>query len=180
MSNSTISRRYAKALVNLGAEQQTVKQFGDELAQVGSVLKGEERLLLILECPTFATEKKAVILSEIYDTMKLSTGIRNFLGLLLTKNRLRYLSEIEGDYRRFADELSGVVRAKITSAAELNRNQCLEIQSGLEKQTGKKVELKVQLDPSLIGGIKAEIGGKVFDGSIKTQLKRIEDTLKKG
>jgi F-type H+-transporting ATPase subunit delta len=180
LSNSTISRRYAKALVNLGAEQKTVEQFGEELAQICSVLKGEERLLLILECPTFATEKKAVILSEIYDTMKLSTGIRNFLGLLLTKNRLRYLSEIEGDYRRFADELSGVVRAQITSAAELNRNQWLEIQSGLEKQTGKKVELKVQLDPSLIGGIQAEIGGKVFDGSIKTQLKRIEDTLKKG
>jgi F-type H+-transporting ATPase subunit delta len=72
------------------------------------------------------------------------------------------------------------VRAQITSAVELDQGQCREIQSGLEKQTGKKVELKVQLDPSLIGGIQAEIGGKVFDGSIKTQLKRIEDTLKKG
>lgn len=180
MSNSAISRRYAQALVNLGAEQKTVELFGDELAQVGSVLKGEDQLRLILECPTFATEKKGVILSEIYDTMKLSKGIRNFLGLLLTKDRLKYLPEIEGDYRRLADELSGVVRAQITSAVELNQGQCREIQSGLEKQTGKKVELKVQLDPSLIGGIQAEIGGKVFDGSIKTQLKRIEDTLKKG
>ncbi len=180
MSNSAISRRYAKALVNLGAEQKAVEQFGDELAQVRSVFKGEDLLRLIIESPTFAMEKKAAILSEISDSMKLSPGIRSFLGLLLAKDRLKFLPEIEGDYRRLADDLSGVVRAQISSAAELDQAQCQEIQAGLEKQTGKKVELKVQLDPSLIGGIQAEIGGKVFDGSIRTQLKRIEDTLKKG
>ncbi|MEA3544704.1 MAG: F0F1 ATP synthase subunit delta, partial [Thermodesulfobacteriota bacterium] len=55
-----------------------------------------------------------------------------------------------------------------------------DIQKGLEKQTGKQVVLSVEIDKSLIGGIQAEMGGKLFDGSVKTQLKRIAETLAKG
>jgi F-type H+-transporting ATPase subunit delta len=62
----------------------------------------------------------------------------------------------------------------------LAKNQLDAIRQGLEKQTGKKVELTFDLKPELIGGIQVEIGGKLFDGSLTTQLQRIEDTLKKG
>ena len=67
-----------------------------------------------------------------------------------------------------------------TSARTLSAEQQRSIQTGLEKKTGKKVQLAVELDPALLGGIKAEIAGRVFDGSVRTQLKRIEDTLQKG
>lgn len=180
MSISAISRRYAKALVDLGAEQKMVERYGDELARFSSLMESEDMLRLILESPTFPMEKKAAILSDLQATLQVSDGMKKFLGLLLEKDRLRFLPQIEGNYRDFADELSGVLRARITSAAALTDSQCKAIGAGLEKQTGKKVQLSVQLDPSLIGGIKAEIGGKEFDGSIRTQLNRIEDTLKKG
>lgn len=180
MSISAISRRYAKALVNLGAEQKMVERYGDELTKVSSILAAEDTLRLIVESPTFPMEKKTAILTDLSALLQLSDGMKNFLGLLLEKDRLRYLPQIEGNYRDFADELSGTLRARITSAAELTDAQRDAIGAGLEKQTGKKVQLKVHLDPSLIGGIKAEIGGKEFDGSIRTQLNRIEDTLKKG
>ncbi len=180
MSISAISRRYAKALVDLGVEQKLVEQYGDELAQVSSVLTSQNQLRLILESPSFPAEKKSAILTDLVKSMKLSAGMKSFLGLLLTKDRLKYLPQIEGNYSRLADELSGTLRARIHTAAELDESQQKAIKSALEKQTGKKIHLSVDLDPSLIGGIKAEIGGKVFDGSIQTQLKRIEDTLKKG
>ncbi len=180
MSISAISRRYAKALVELGAEQKMVERYGEELAAVSSLLDREELLRLILESPSFPQEKKSAILKDVIGSMKVSEGMRNFLGLLLAKDRLSHLPQIEAKYRALADERSGVLRARLSSAAELDPEQSRAIQKDLEKQTGKKVKLTVDIDPALIGGLKAEFGGKVFDGSIQTQLKRIEDTLKKG
>ena len=180
MSISAISRRYAKALVMLGTEQRMVEPYAVELGRVSDVLGTETKLRLILESPTFPIEKKSAMLADIVATMKLSAGIHNFLGLLLEKDRLKFLDQIMEDYQKLADELSGVVRARITAAAPLEDSQQQVLKGGLERQTGKKVELKVDFNPSLIGGLQAEIAGRVFDGSVRTQLKRIEDTLKKG
>lgn len=180
MSSSAISRRYAKALVNLGTEQKMVERYGDELAKVSSAFAAESALCLILESPTFPAEKKTALIADLTDLLGLSAGMKSFLGLLLAKDRMQYLPQIEGNYRRFADEISGTLRARVISAAELDAGQFAKIRAGLEEQSGKKVELKVDIEPSLIGGVQVEIGGKVFDGSVKTQLKRIEDTLKKG
>ncbi len=180
MNTSAISRRYAKALVQLGAEQKMVERFGEELVRVNAALAAEKRLRLFLEAPTLPLEKKTALLADLTATLQLSPGIKNFLGLLLQKDRVKYLPQIEGNFREFADELSGILRARIATAGELDRGQREAIKAALEAKTGKKVELKVNLDPSLIGGLQAEIGGRVFDGSLRTQLKRMEDTLKKG
>jgi F-type H+-transporting ATPase subunit delta len=174
LSISAISRRYAKALVEMGAGQKMVERYGDELGNVSSAFAVEEYLRLILESPTFSMEKKKAILADLMKALELSPGMQNFLGLLLEKDRLKFLPQIEKDYRRFADELSGVLRARVISAAELGKEQRAAIGAG------KQVKLKVEIDPSLIGGIQVEVGGKVFDGSVRTQLRRIEDTLKKG
>ena len=106
--------------------------------------------------------------------------MQDFLGLLLEKDRLQYLTQIDNDFRKLADEMSDTLRATIHSATELAKGQLDAIRKSLEQQTGKKVELKVDIKPELIGGIQVEIGGKLFDGSLTTQLQRIEDTLKKG
>jgi F-type H+-transporting ATPase subunit delta len=180
LSISAVSRRYAKALVSLGAEQQKVEDYGKELSRVASVFAAEGRLRQILESPTYPLAKKADILSELTRTLGLSAGVAKFLRLLLEKDRLRFFPQIESDYRKLADDLSGILRARIISAATLDQNQRQAMKAGLEKQTGKKVELQVQVDPALIGGVRVEIGGKVFDSSLKTQLNRIEDTIKKG
>ena len=180
MSTSAISKRYARALVGLGAEQGMVERYGEELSSLTTVLETETLLRLIVESPTFHLEKKSAIIAEISEKLDFSEGMKNFIGLLVEKDRLKYLSQIEGVYRDFADSLSGVLRARIVSATDLSDEQKTAIGSGLVKQTGKKVELKVDVDETLIGGLQAEIGGRLFDGSLKTQLKRFEDTLKKG
>jgi len=101
-----------------------------------------------------------------------------FLGLLLSKGRLRFLGQIEDSYRNQADELSGILSAKITAASELDDVQQQAIATTLEKQTGKQVAVSVEVDADLIGGLQAEIAGRLFDGSVKAQLKRIEESLK--
>jgi len=180
LSTSAIAKRYARALVGIAAEKQMVEQFGSELANVRAAFEVEDYLRMILESPTFPLEKKAAILKDMMETLALSEGMRGFLGLLLEKDRLQYLAQINANYGQLADEMAGVVRAAVTSSRELEGKQQEAIKAGLEQQTGKKVELSVAVDEGLIGGLQVEIGGRLFDGSIKTQLKRIEDTLKKG
>jgi F-type H+-transporting ATPase subunit delta len=180
LSISAISRRYAKALVDIGSDQGKVEGYGEELSRVGSVFAAHQELRLLMDSPTISLDKKAAILQDLLGQLQVSTGMNNFLGLLLSKNRLRFLPQIEADYRRFADELSGVLRARIISALELSDAQRDAIKAGLETGTKKRVVLRVEIDPALLGGVQAEIGGRVFDGSLKAQLNRIEDTLKKG
>jgi len=180
LSNSAISIRYAKALLNIATAEKQVEQYAAELAKVASVMKREDLLRLLLDSPTFPLEKKTAIMSDVADLLKLSAGMKNFLGLLLEKGRIIYLPQIDLNYRKFADELSGVVRAKIKSAGDLTGKRVETIKQGLEKQTGKQVVLSVETEPELIGGLQAEMGGKLFDGSVKTQLKRIAETLAKG
>jgi F-type H+-transporting ATPase subunit delta len=120
------------------------------------------------------------MLADLCKVLELSAGMGRFLGLLLSKGRLCYLGQIEENYQRQADDLSGILRAKITAASELDDLQQQAIALSLEKQTGKQVAVSVEVDVSLIGGLKAEIGGRLFDGSVKTQLKRIEESLTRG
>lgn len=180
MSTSAISKRYAKALVSLGSEQNKVEDFGQQLADLSGVVESEDQLRLLIESPTLSPEKKAGILGEIMDKLETSDLMRKFFGLLMQKGRMVCIGQINQYYRELADELSGILRARITAAGKLSAKNKKAIGAELEKQTGKKVELTVDVDASLIGGLRTEIGGRLFDGSIKTQLKRIENTLTKG
>jgi len=180
LSVSALTRRYAKALVELGVEQKAVETYGDELASVKAVLAQEDLLRLLLDSPTLVQEKKVAMLGDLCKVLELSEGMVKFLGLLLDKGRIGYLAQIEENYRRQADELSGILSAKITSASALSDVQQQAIAASLEKQTGKQVAVTVSIDADLIGGLQAEIGGRLFDGSVRTQLKRIEESLTKG
>jgi len=178
LSVSALTRRYAKALVEIAVEEKAVTVYGDELTSVKDILAQEKLFRQLLDSPTLDLKKKEAMLADLCKVMELSEGMVKFLGLLLSKGRLCYLGQIEDNYRRQADELSGIVSAKITSASELDDVQQQAIATSLEKKTGKQVAVTVQVNPDLIGGLQAEIGGRLFDGSVKTQLKRIEESLK--
>jgi len=180
LSVSALTRRYAKALVELGVEQQAVDQYGDELAQVKAVLAQEGLLRQLLDSPTLALQKKQAMVADLAKSLSLSEGLCKFLGLLIDKDRLRYLGQIEETYRTLADERSGILSARITAAIELDDTQQQAIAASLEKQTGMQVAVTVRVNPDLIGGVQAEIGGRLFDGSVRTQLTRIEESLTKG
>lgn len=180
MSNSAISIRYARALLKLAEEDRQIDQFGSELSVMAGLLEREVLLRQLLDSPTFSQQKKAAILHDLAEALNLSAPMRSFFGLLLEKGRMSFVKQIDSNYRRFADERSGIIRTNIKAANKLTKERVEAIRKGLEQQTGKKVMLNVEKDTALIGGLQAEMGGKLFDGSVKTQLKRMADTLAKG
>ena len=180
MSASAIARRYAKALVQLGAEAGTVEPFNDELARVSQAFADHPSLTAVLRNPAHGLEAKQKVLGEVMTKLSLSPTIVNFLRLLLDRGRILCLPQIVGSYSALADEISGIVRPVVSSGMPLSDEQIKQIRASLETATGKKVALTVQVDPSLIGGVVTKIGDRVFDGSVKTQLDRIQDILQKG
>lgn len=180
MSANAIARRYAKALVQLAAEEGAVERFHGELARVEALFAANPELGSLLSNPAHGIEAKLDILKDVAGKLTLSGTISNFLLLLQERNRMTCLPAIASSYSILADELSGIIRPVITSALPLGDAQIAEIKAALEKSTGKTVQMTVEIDPSLIGGVVTKIGDKVLDGSVKTQLTRIEDILQKG
>ncbi|MEA1948186.1 MAG: ATP synthase F1 subunit delta, partial [Thermodesulfobacteriota bacterium] len=120
------------------------------------------------------------VLQAIIDKVNISKIMASFLLLLFDKGRFGFLSDINEFYKKLADELKGVVRASLVSATELSSETVGKIRTTLSKKTGKDIILEVEQDPSLIGGIVSRIGDLVLDGSIKTQLLNMRESLKRG
>ena len=180
MSASAIARRYAKALVQLGAETGAVEAFNTEVSKINGVLTANPQLSSLFRNPAYAVEDKRAILRDVIEKLSLSPTIGNFLQLLLDRNRIVCLPQIAASYAQLADDLSGVVRPVVTAGIDLSDQQVSEIKGVLEKSTGKKVVLTVKADPALIGGVVTKIGDRVYDGSVRTQLDKIQDILQKG
>ena len=180
MINNAIARRYAKALVQLGAESGLIERFSQDLAAVDTQIAGSAELQAALGNPALTAEQKKQIVKELVGRLGCSELVTNFLLLLVDKNRMICLPQIVQTYGQLADEQSGVVRTKITSAFTLDEAQVAAIKTALEQKTGKKVLPQVSVDPSLIGGVVTQIGDIAYDSSVKTQLARIHDILQKG
>jgi len=173
---SVAASRYAKALLDVLYPAKAEAGRG-QLLQFASVLSQQQDARLFLENPTVSAEKRKDLVGKIGDALTLDTPIRNFLGLLIGRNRLDLLDEIVSTYDALLDEKLGIVRARITSALELDPGQRDEVAARLQELTGKKVRMEVSIDPDLIGGLVAQVGSTIYDGSIRQQLQAFRNNL---
>jgi F-type H+-transporting ATPase subunit delta len=173
---SVAASRYAKALLDVlyPAKAEVGRE---QLLQFSSVLAQQPDARLLLENPTVPVEKRKGLVNKIGETLGLDSPIRNFLGLLIERNRLPLLDEIVASYEKFLDEKLGIVRARVTSALELDSRQREEVAARLQAMTGKKVRMEMFVDPSLIGGLVAQVGSTIYDGSIRHQLDAFRNNL---
>lgn len=180
MKNLAVSRRYAKALILIGQEDGQAEQYNAELESVVKLFDTQENFESALTNPLFNKNDRKKVLEAVLAATDLSAIMKSFLILLFDKGRIGFLREIASYYRDLADELKGVVKASIVSATKLSSEAIDKIKKSLSKKTGKTIVLNVEQDPSLIGGVVTKIGDLVLDGSIKTQLVNMRETLKKG
>jgi F-type H+-transporting ATPase subunit delta len=177
---NAIARRYAKALVQLAAEEQRVELIHGELTRFETLLSTQSALRSVLINPAYGINEKRAIMKDVMGLIKVSGTVANFLLLLLDRGRISFLSAIIASFGTYADDISGVVRPILYTAIPLEADKIEGIKDALTTSTGKKVVLSVEVDPSLIGGVVTKIGDMVYDGSIRTQLNQIEGILQKG
>jgi F-type H+-transporting ATPase subunit delta len=180
MKNLAIARRYAKALILIGKEDGNTETYREELAGISELVEREKTLEQAINNRLYNTEGRKKVLGSIIDKVGLSRVMKSFLILLFDKGRFAYLSSINDFYQKLADEIKGVSRASLVSATELSSETIEKIRATLSEKTGKDIILDVEEDPGLIGGIVTRIGDLVLDGSIKTQLLNMRQSLKRG
>ena len=180
MKNLAIARRYAKALLLIGKEDGQTETYRKELGDVTDLLERETVLAQTICNPLYNAASREKVLQEVVKRLKLSRVMSSFLLLLFTKGRIGFLRNINEFYQKLADELKGVARASLVSAMGLSSGTIEKVRSALSTLTGREVLLEVAEDPGLIGGIVTKIGDLVLDGSIKTQLLNMRESLKRG
>lgn len=180
MKSLTIARRYAKALLLIGKEDDRTDTYRDELDRVAGLFETQKELDQAVSNPLYKFEDRQKVMLLVVDKLELSPVMSSFLKLLFAKGRIVYLKDINDFYQKLADQLKGIERASLTSAVELPSETVEKIRTTLAQMTGKEIILERELDPGLIGGVVTQIGDLVLDGSIKTQLLNMRESLKRG
>lgn len=180
MNGSTLAKRYAISLVQLGAEQQLLDDVRRELAQIGDIFSSTPELATSFADPALRHDRKKELMEQLVATCACSRLVGNFLRLLVDKKRVDFLPQIVQAFEQLADEHSGVLRPTITTAFELDGKQLEAIRAALERQSSRRIIPRVAIDATLLGGIVVQIGDTVYDSSVRTQLRRIQDQLQKG
>lgn len=175
MRVSEVSLRYARALYDAAkATGSTDKAFA-ELREVAKAFESDAAIREFILSPVVAPDQKVAALKSL--SGKLTDVISNTLLLLAEKNRLGIFSELVSAYEQIIDEDHGVTRGVVTSAAPLGADARKRIEETAAKTTGKKVILSFKEDPTLLGGMVAQVGGWTFDDTLETHLTRMNEKL---
>jgi F-type H+-transporting ATPase subunit delta len=180
VKNLSIARRYAKALLLIGKEDGKAETYREELDGLSKLLASQPDLERAINNPLYPPADRRKVLEAVVQKASLSEVMQSFLFLLFEKGRFGFLESISEFYGKLADDLKGIARASLVSATELGDDTVEKIRAALSTRTGKDIILDVQQDPELIGGIVTKIGDLVLDGSIKTQLVNMRESLKRG
>ena len=168
--------RYAKALLGLAQEQKIADSIGSELAKVAEVL-ADPTLAKILLLPNLSPKIRRDITDQLTTALSPPPLLGNFLRVLAENDRLKDFPFIEKSYQRLLEQALGRVRAKIRTAAPLHDDELNALVNTFSQLTRKTVVPSVEVDPTLLGGAVVEIEGRVYDGSLKTQLQRLGESL---
>jgi F-type H+-transporting ATPase subunit delta len=178
MITGSIARRYAKALFSLAVEQGTVQGWNDRLLTLKDAVERSPDLRDVLANPVYTREQRQAIAAQLGEALKLAPAPANLIALLADRNRLAYLGGIIDTFRELADAHLGRVRAKVTSAVPLDAAAAQSIADRLSAATRREVILDREVDPAILGGVVAQVGSVVYDGSLRSQLEDLRRTLK--
>lgn len=178
MKNAVLAKRYAKALFAVGKEENALDEYAASLSEFAAMVAGSPELVDALSNPLYPLDAREGIMKELVKAAGVSTIIGNFLRLLVQKRRADVLTDITEMFQVLVDQENNTCQGVVTSATEMSAGLQAKIQETLEKITGKRVTVTSQVDPSIIGGMIAKVGDLVMDGSIKTQLAVLKESIK--
>ena len=172
-----VSRRYARALLELGTEGGNLDALVDEVSRMAAAWNESADLRAVVETPTVGVDVKKSILREVTAKLALGPVTSSTVMLLTDRRRLRLIGEIAQFLREMNDAKKGLVRAEVTTAVPLSEAFYSRLKEQLERLTGKHVALDKKHDPAILGGVVARIGDQVFDSSIRTRLQSLKNAL---
>ncbi len=178
MRNTILANRYAKALFAVAQEESAFEEYAKTLNELAESFASVSEVEDALVNPVYPLEVREKVMEHIVDSLGASQIMKNFLLLVVRKKRAAVLPEIAEAFQGLVDDLNNVCQGSVTSAIALSNELQEKVKATLEKLTGKTVVLTAKVDPAVIGGVVAKVGDLVLDGSIKTQLTGLKESIK--
>jgi F-type H+-transporting ATPase subunit delta len=176
MSNSMVAKRYALALFRIAKEQQLLGVVGEELRVVKEVMQYNVDLKAVLNSSKLSMAKKKEILRAAFAS--LNVYVLNTLMILIDRHRENEIVEVANQFFELANDEAGIAEAQVYSTRELTEAEREVLSATFAAKVGKK-SLRIEniVDSELLGGIKLRIGNRIYDGSLRGKLNRLERKL---
>lgn len=162
-------RGYAEALFAVAEAEGELATVEDQLYAFGKTLEAQTDLREALTDPTLPAENKKAVIRDLLGE-RANPHTVNVLGFLIDQGRAREIGRIVEELTAVAAERRAHVVAEVRSAVALDEGQRARLAQALSAATGRQVEVKVVVDPTLVGGVVAKVGDEVFDGSVRSRL----------
>lgn len=172
-----IASRYANGLYSLALEEQKVNEWQSEVKIINQLLIENKEFLDVLSSSFLDLKDKEKMLDETF--VSVSKEIVNLMKLVIKNHRQRYLLDILKAFNSLCNAYRGVKEGLIYSTSRLDTKTLEKIRIEISKVEGIDVELYNIIDPTLIGGVKVVIDGHIYDGSIKSRLTKLKESLLK-
>jgi len=170
--------RYANALFELALEANAIDQVSADLATFDAMVADSTDLARLVKSPVFTAEQQASAIGAIVDKAGIGGLAAKFLKLVASNRRLFAVGDMARAYKALVAKHKGEVTAEVTVAQPLNDARLGEIRAALRAVTGKDVQINVDVDPSIIGGLKVKLGSRMVDASLRTKLNSIKFAMK--
>ncbi|MDQ0187311.1 F0F1 ATP synthase subunit delta [Cytobacillus kochii] len=176
MTSSIVAKRYALALFQLANEHQLLDQMEDELRAVKDVVNHDSEFKAVLKTPKLSIQKKKEIVKEAFASV--NTYVINTLLIMVERHREDEITGMVEHFLDLSDEQKGIAEAKVYSVRPLTDEEKNALSATFAAKVGKQ-SLRIEniVDSNLLGGVKLRIGNKIFDGSLRGKLDRLERQL---
>ena len=171
--SGSLGRRYARALLGIAREAGTLERTSEDLARVTATMASPE-VRSVVTNPALPLSTRRAIVERIVERCAVAPAVGNLVRLLADRDRLGILPDVDRAFGTLLDRELGRTRVHVRSATSLDDGQVAEVRALAERLAGSStVLLTTEVEPALVGGVVLNVGGKVYDGSVKTQLARL-------
>ena len=167
---------YAAGLAKLAEAEGELNRVADELYQLGRTVESSDQLRSTLSDRTIPASRRIGILEDLLGASASPVTI-NLVSILVGAGRGSHIGPIADELIRQAAESRGQAVAEVRSAVTLNDDQRGRLKSALSSATGMNIDIVVVVDPEILGGVVAQVGDTVFDGSVRTRLEKMKERL---
>jgi F-type H+-transporting ATPase subunit delta len=172
-----IANRYARALADVVGPAEGYRAVEQELESFGAVWRGSPELAAVFDSPAVRPAAKMALLDRLLERLAVSKTTSNFLRILARNYRLALFEEIRVAFRRVSNQRLGIAEVHVSSASDLSADERAALAARFREVTGQPVELEFETDARLIGGVRARIQSRVYDGSVRGHLEAMRERL---
>ncbi len=173
---TTTSKEYAEALFELAAGDQVLEETSDGLVTVISALQQTPEYRQLLSSAAVGKAARIEALENAFRG-KIPNVLLGVLRMMVSRGHMSALDGMAREYEELSRQYRGESVALVTSAVPLKEAEAVAIRAELEKRFARRIVLRCELDPGLIGGVRVEVEGRVIDGSIRNKLEQIKDVM---